>query len=805
MSDPGRTLEPMTSTVTGPRDRGPSTSGPGTTGPGARRRDAGASGDRHGEPGLLELTLAQLRVPVSHVVHLPGSPGRTAPWPRWLDPRVRAALHEQGIEHLWAHQVATAEALHAGHDTVVATGTASGKTIGYWLPALTAALTARGTTLYCTPTKALAADQAARLSALALPGVAPSTYDGDTDPQVRAWVRRTSRFVLTNPDMLHRGILGRLPAWRPFLSRLRYVVLDEGHMYRGLFGSHLAAIIARLRRACRQVGADPVFLVSSATLGDPVGTASALLGTAADSVVAVTDDESARSARTVVLIDPAAGDDPQAVSSAFAETARVLAGWTAAGVRSVGFLRSRAGVEAMAQRIVDLGAEPDAVTAYRGGLLADERRGIERRLRSGELHCVAATNALELGVDITGLDAVAVCGWPGTRLSFHQQLGRAGRRGQPAIAVLAAQTDPLDRFYVQHPHRIFDAPIETTVLDPANPFVVIGHLAAAIAELPMTDEDAGALYGPLAAELLALLAHHGRIRRRGDRWHWVSGDSAHHLSDLRGAGGQVTIVEAGTGRVIGTVAGGSAAAQLHPGAVYTHLGGTYLVSDLDLDAGVAQATAARPGYTTTAQSTSDLRVDDELDRRPLGAGTLHYGTVTVTGQVVGFLRRDAVTGAVLGSEPLLLPEHRLRTKAVWWRLPDPAVAALGVPDATLAGGAHAAEHAAIGLLPALATCDRWDVGGLSTERHPDTGELTVFVYDGHPGGAGFARRGFDAAEQWLAATRDVVASCDCGTGCPGCVQSPKCGNGNEPLDRAAAVTLLTALVGAARPIVSPSR
>ena len=742
---------------------------------------------------LVERTLAALSTQPVAVVDLPERSGITADWPAWVDPAVRDALAADGVQQLWRHQAQAAQAAWDGRHVVLSTGTASGKSVAYWLPALTAAV-AGGNTLYCTPTKALAADQQARLDAFGLPGINAACYDGDTDAEVRPWIRRNSRFILTNPDMLHRSILPRHPQWRPFLARLRFVVLDEGHLYRGVFGANVSAVITRLRRICAAAGSDPVFVVCSATLGNPADAAAALAGVDPTDVTAVTQDSSASAGRTVILHDSSrvsdAADEPV---SAFADTARALTAWVRDEVRSVGFIRSRAGVEAMAQSVRAGTGGGDRVTAYRGGLLPEERRDIERRLRSGELLCVASTNALELGVDIAGLDAVAMCGWPGTRLSFLQQLGRAGRRREPAVALLAAQEDPLDRYYVSHPERIFDAPLEASVFDRDNPFVLLGHVACAVAEQPMTTESARGSFGAAADGLLQVLAARGLVRLRGDTWFWVARQPAHSFADLRACGTPVTIVESDTGRVMGTMDGSSAPAQLHPGAVYVHLGVTHLIESLDLDAGIAVARRERPGYTTVAQSVSDLRIRSTRQERPLPGGTLHVGEVEVTGRVAGFLKRAVGTGRVIGSEPLAMPPSHLRTTAVWWRMPDPGAA--GVSTDQVPGAAHAAEHASIGVLPAIATCDRWDIGGLSTDRHPDTGELTVFVYDGYPGGAGFARRGYDAVTEWLSATLQVISSCDCATGCPGCVQSPKCGNGNDPLDKRAGAALLRHLLG----------
>jgi DEAD/DEAH box helicase domain-containing protein len=735
---------------------------------------------------LARLTIAAVSGPTG-VVELPARPGVAAPWPSWADSELVARLTATGVGSPWRHQADAAEAAHAGRHVVIATGTASGKSLGYWLPAVSALAGGSATALYLTPTKALAQDQLSRLRGLGLATLAADCYDGDTPREVRAWIRRNSNFVLSNPDMLHRSVLPAHDRWTPFLRRLRYVILDEGHTYRGVFGAHMAAIVRRLRRLAVDAGADPTFIITSATLAVPEVSAGRLIG---DTVQAVTRDASPRGPTTIVVHE----GEPDS-GGAFAAVADVLAAWTSAGARSLGFIRSRSGAESLAAAVAGrLGGGGDWVAPYRGGLLPEERRGIEQRLRDGPLRCVATTNALELGVDIAGLDAVAVCGFPGTRASFLQQIGRAGRGQEPAVAFLAAQPDPLDRFYVRNPQRILGDGVEASVFDPANPYVLLPHLAAAICERPMGSAEAESAFGPDAGQALAVLQRRGVIRLRGSRWFWVARGRAADLTDLRGAGATVTIVESGTARILGTVDGPAAHTSVHPGAVYVHLGVVHLVESLDLDSGVALVRRCDPGYTTVAQSVSDLRVLTRTHERPCGAGRINFGDVEVGRQVVGYLRRRAGSGEVIAALPLELPRQQLRTRGVWWELPDPERAGIA-PDA-VPGAAHAAEHAAIGVLPTLATCDRWDIGGLSTQLHPDTGTATVFVYDGHPGGAGFARRGFDEAQHWLAATREAVAGCDCTDGCPGCVQSPKCGNGNEPLDKQGAVAWLSALLDA---------
>ncbi len=745
--------------------------------------------------------------------------GRTAPWPEWVDPRLVERLVAAGVAEPWEHQVAAAELARAGEHVVVSTGTASGKSLAYLLPALTEV--AQGATaLYLSPTKALAADQLAAVEALAVPGVRAATYDGDTPGDQRRWVREHAGYVLTNPDMLHRSVLPQHARWARFWRRLRYVVVDECHQYRGLFGSHVAGVLRRVRRVAAKHGASPVLVLASATAADPAATAAALTGVPEGGVRAVTDDASPRGTTRFWLWEPpllpgTAGSAGSAGSAGaggedgsggrrpvVAETADLLTDLVVEGVRTLAFVRSRRGAEAVALRTREALTEvapalAGRVAAYRSGYLPEERRALERALRSGELLGVASTNALELGVDVSGLDAVVIAGWPGTRASLWQQAGRAGRGGTDALAVLVADDDPLDTYLVHHPQALFGAPLEKTVLDPDNPHVLGPHLCAAAAEVPLTEADLP-LFGPSAEPVLRHLVAGGLLRRRPAGWFWTSRTRASDLADLRGTGGEpVRLVEASTGRVLGTVDAASAHAVAHPGAVYLHQGAGHVVDALDEEGRVALLRREDVDHTTSVRSVSDVRVLEERAVRAWGPVRLSSGTVEVTSRVTSFLRRQASTGRVLGEEPLDLPERTLRTSAVWWTLPPELLAAHGIGPGDVPGAAHAAEHAAIGLLPLVATCDRWDLGGVSTDLHPDTGLATVFVHDAAPGGAGFADRGFAAAATWLGATADLVADCECASGCPSCVQSPKCGNGNEPLDKAGALRLLRATLAGA--------
>ena len=582
------------------------------------------------------------------------------------------------------------------------------------------------------------------------------------------------------------------------------MVVDECHYYRGVFGSHVAAVLRRLRRVAARYGAFPTFVLCSATVSSPATHAGRLTGL---EVQAVTADGSPRGRTDVVLWEPPllpGGGEHGAPTrrSANAETADLLADLVSGGVRTLAFVRSRRGVETVATTARRLLAEvspalPHRVAGYRGGYLPEERRTLERRLRDGDLLGVAATNALELGVDIAGLDAVLLAGWPGRRASMDQQVGRAGRAGQDALAVLVAADDPLDTYLVNHPEAVFGAPVEQTVLDQDNPYVLAPHLAAAAAELPLTDADLP-LFGPTSEQLLGVLVERGVLRRRPSGWFWPHRERASDQVDLRGTGGAAyRVVEAATGRVLGTVDAGSAHSTVHQGAVYLHQGDSFVVASLDLEDRLALVERAAPDWTTHARAVTDVRLLSTLRHQAWGPFDVSFGAVEVTTQVVSFLRRRLFTGEVLGEEPLDLPARTLTTRGTWWTTNSGVLAAAGVAAADLPGALHAAEHASIGLLPLVATCDRWDVGGVSTALHPDTGQPTVVVHDGHPGGAGFVERGYAVAEMWWQATLDAVSSCGCVTGCPSCVQSPKCGNGNEPLDKAGAVRVLQTLLAAA--------
>ncbi|MEZ2189717.1 DEAD/DEAH box helicase [Corynebacterium sp. CCM 9204] len=774
------------------------------------------------------------RLPESHCtfsITTPPRPARHGHWPEWVHPPLQRHLsEEEDIQRLFIHQEQCARLAWEGRHVVVSTGTSSGKSLGYLLPILsTLATDTVACALYLTPTKALGSDQLATASRLSrnvdgLGGIHPAPYDGDTPHEVRHHIRDTSRMIFTNPDMCHTSILANHARWARVLRHLAFVVIDECHTYRGIFGANVALVLRRLRRICSRYGSSPVFILTSATIADPGGHASRLVGLPMETV---TDDGAPTGSRTVLLWEPgfiAPPDDtptPPSRRAASAEAALIMASSVSEGARTLTFVHSRRGAEAVALRCADelskMGRRDlaERIAAYRAGYLAADRRRLERQLDDGTLLGVASTNALELGIDVGGLDAVITAGFPGTVASFRQQAGRAGRRGQESIVVFIARDDPMDTYLVHHPEALLGSPIEQSVFDPSNPYVLRGHLYCAAVEFPLTEADLK-LFEPHSGgspssirDTIDTLTTEGFLRKRPRGWFAVDRltddeigvpqpHTAHASVSLRGgANGEITIVDSEDGRLLGTVDATRAVSQVHPGAVYLHQGESFVVDDLLLDDHLALAHTEIPDYTTFARSTTDIRItgdptEGEL-HNPFPGLWVANVDVEVTEQVTGYVMR-LMDGTVLDQVPLDYPAQQLKTRAVAYTIDPATLAAMGLTPADLPGTLHAAEHAAIGMLPLIATCDRWDIGGVSTALHPDTGLPTVFVYDGHPGGAGFADCGFTRFREWITATFEAVRACPCEDGCPSCVQSPKCGNGNSPLDKQGALKLLGAMV-----------
>ena len=845
---------------------------------------------------------------VGHVT-LPGRPERIADWPQWVCPALMDAWARRGVERPWFHQREAMDALREGRDVVLATGTGSGKSLAAWTPILSdlveaedssriSAIHRRPSALYLAPTKALAADQLASLMSLLGQDVTPedaqgdgdpeggpglvderlrrvraTTVDGDTPREAKEWARAGADLILSNPDFLHYVMLPSHQRWSRFLASLRLIVIDEAHHWRGVTGSHIALVVRRLLRVAHHLGADPRVVMLSATVRDAASVGRALTGRDA---VAITEDGSPAGAHELVLWQGAIMADESEVDissflaaldappgtatlkvpivrrSAGVEAANLAAAFVEEGARLLAFVRSRAGAEAVAAQVRDRlssrgSANAGRVGAYRGGYLPEERRALEEALRTGAVRALATTSALEMGLDLSGLDATITVGWPGTRASLRQQIGRAGRAGAPGTSVLIASDNPLDAYLVRHPEHILGE-VEASVIDPSNPWVLAPHIAAAAAEIPITPSDITYFGAELSGVALRLVAD-GYLKRRpaGYFWDATRPERPSDLTDLRGAAGDVQIVDAATGTIIGTIDQASADAHVFPGAIYIHQGRTFHVLALsplttptapaaqgwprtllpDAGGGSQGADHLGGGRREGAQASSIIippaRADDarvalvEEVRTPLrtrsathtsvevcaieqtymcedGTVTWYHGPTNVSTRVTDYdlLRLPGLE--FIRNIELFLPTHTLPTKSTWFTLTPAALAAMGINAADLAGTLHATEHAMIGILPLVATCDRWDLGGLSTELHDDTGAPTVFIHDAFRGGAGHVLAGFNSARSWVAATLEAVSSCDCESGCPRCVQSPKCGNGNEPLSKQGAITLLAYLL-----------
>jgi DEAD/DEAH box helicase domain-containing protein len=763
-----------------------------------------------------------------HLERLSARSARTRLLSRQLHPELLSRLPflDGG---LWSHQASAIDHVLAGESIVVATGTASGKSLCYQVPLATAALESGGkaTSLLLFPTKALAQDQLRSLGTLSIRGLVPVTYDGDTPADSRQWARKHASCVLTNPEMLHMGILPFHGRWANFLKRLQYVVIDELHIYRGVFGTHLAQILRRLRRMCTYYGGNPTFVFASATIGEPQRLATELCGLP---VSLIDNDGSPHGERLIGVWNPPVSADGIPVSGNNA-TSTLLAALVADGHRTIAFTRSRRGAEIVAARAQRLVPDELASTIkpYRGGYLPAERRALEASLFDGSLRGVAATTALELGVDIGGLDACVCNGFPGTISSFRQQIGRAGRSAQRSLSILVAGDDALDQWYAANPSELFSRKPEPVVVNVANPFVLYPHIACAAHELPLIAADAevwaglgtsepqlisdtepeSAVAEPSVLELLdrlgtadvaeafddgiVQLVQRNQLSLVNGRAVWAGRGSPSQRVSLRSGGGsEFRIVDRGA-RLVGTVDGSRAFSTLHTGALYVHQGQQYRVEKLDLADHAAWVHPETVDEYTQARSTTDFRFVGVHTSMKVGRLTLSLGSLEVDEQVVGYERKKITTGTVLSREPLDLPASTLTTRGFWYEFGDDVIADAGLGDAqapAIPGTLHAVEHTMIGMLPLFTICDRWDVGGVSTAAHQQTGKATILIYDGYPGGAGIAELGYTAGQRHLLATLHALEHCRCSHGCPSCVQSPKCGNGNEPLDKAGAIELL---------------
>lgn len=753
------------------------------------------------------------------IEHRGGWAGRLVDPPASLCPVVRESLTAAGVQQLFSHQHAAFEILAERQENViVATGTASGKSLCFTLPTLHAvASDPQARALYLYPTKALAQDQARKLMELRVPGATPAIYDGDTPAQQRREIRRRASILLSNPDMLHVGILPAHERWSEFLHHLRYVVLDEAHVYRGVFGSHVAQVLRRLRRLCAAYGSSPQFALASATIANPQQLAERLVGLRFRTI---TDDGAPHAERTVVLWNPPLEDpDLGTRHSSLAEASNILAEVILAGARAIGFAPTRKSAELIytyvRRHLLDRAPEwadseslANRVLPYRAGYTPQQRRDIERRLFHHDLAAVVATSALELGIDVGSLDLSLVTGFPGTVTSLLQRWGRAGRTGH-GWAVLVAGQDALDQFFMREPDRLLSRPVEQAIVDLENPHILDSHLLAAAYERPLTTSDE-AYFGEAGMRRAERLEQAGRLLRRPAGLAWTEPHSPAANVGLRTASSrQFLIVERATGTLLGSVERERVFRAAHPGAVYLHLGESYLVRQVDLDEHAILVEPFGDSYYTQPKVDKNVLVRGQAMTRPLASNALlSFGEIEVTEQVIAYQKRKLTDNRVLDTVSLDLPEQVFTTEALWLTISSSLAERLSLrsrldthaeaapdPSRRLAGSLHAAEHGLIAILPLYAMCDRWDIGGFSSAWHWQTDQATIFIYDGYPGGIGLTRRGYEAFESMATDAASLVAECPCEHGCPSCVQSPKCGNLNDPLDKDGALRLLHAVLG----------
>jgi DEAD/DEAH box helicase domain-containing protein len=720
-----------------------------------------------------------------------------------LPPLLADSLARQGIERFFIHQARAINAARAGQNVIVATGTSSGKTLCYNVPVLEAALSdplARA--FYLFPTKALAQDQLRTLedltTASGLNHVRFGTYDGDTPQAARGRLRRESAILLTNPDMLHVGILPNHANWGSFFRHLRYVILDEAHVYRGVFGSHVAALLRRLVRVCALYGSTPQFILCSATIANPGEHAQRLTGSAH---MVVDQDGAPHGQRHFVLWNPPLKDRASGARvSVNGQATQVFAEMVRQGLRNITFVRARKVAELILlyARAALRRDRPDLlkrISSYRSGYLPQERREIERGLFEGELLGVTATNALELGIDVGDLDATLLVGYPGTIASTWQQAGRAGRGRREALSILIGQDGPLDQYFMRHPEELFGRPHEHALIDPGNPYILEDHLMCAAFEHPLSAQD-HTLFGPGSRAVTAAMEERGLLAQRDRRWYYPAQDYPAQRIGLRSSGGESywLIDDSAGNRLVEEIDAATVFLRAYPGAIYLHRAQSYLITGIDLAAHRIHAHPTDASYYTQPIEMNDVRIVRSTQAERLPSTVVYYGQVRVTQQVIGLRRKQQFTDAALGEEGLDLPATEFETQAVWFEVPPDIQQAVTRHGLDLAGGLHAVEHASIAILPLLTMCDRNDIGGLSTPQHPDTGSAQIFVYDGHPGGVGLTRKGFELIETWWRHTLELVRECPCEAGCPSCIYAYNCGNNNSPLDKRAAVLILNRLL-----------
>jgi len=745
---------------------------------------------------------------IVHVEHMSRRRATHGELERPLVAALQDSLSEHGLLPLYTHQAEAVNKARQGMNMVVSTASASGKSLCYNTAVMESLLTEHSSrALYLFPTKALAQDQLRALQELFCPGLIKwdevATFDGDTPQSARADIRKRARIILTNPDMLHVGILPNHQAWSRFLRHLRYVVIDEAHSYRGIFGSHVTGVMRRLRRLCELYGSQPQFICCSATIANPGEHAEQLAGLP---FTVVDNDGSPHGGKEFIFWNPPIIDEVRSVRrSANSEATGLFSELVSGDIRTLTFARSRRLTELIynysRRKLAETApALVNRIRPYRAGYLPADRRQIEQELFSGRLLGVVATNALELGIDVGDLEATILTGYPGSIASTWQQAGRSGRGKDDSLSILIGLDNPLDQYFMRHPDFFFGKSVENALVNPDNPYILRAHLLCAAWESPLTRADEK-IFGPAFNQVRADLVEQGLLRERRHRWYLSPSIfyPAQGVNIRSGSAADFALIDTSTGVLLETVDADMAFFQVHPGAIYLHQGDSYLVTELDLLGHIAYIEPTMANYYTQTKELTDLSIIKVNQTKSCGTAQVFLGEVEVTTTVVGFKKKAQYTEEIIGEEPLDLPPQHFSTLALWFDLPVKTMIQVDESGLDLAGGLHAAEHAAIGILPLFALCDRNDIGGVSTPLHPDTGRAQIFIYDAHPGGVGIAEKGFELIEKLWEATLRTIAECPCEEGCPSCIQSPKCGNNNKPLDKRAAQMLLEGLLSKTRP------
>ncbi len=704
-------------------------------------------------------------------------------------------LCHANIQRLFVHQARAVDFVRTGEHVVVATPTASGKTLIYNLMVMERFLVRPDSkALFMFPLKALAQDQLLNLNKFtaSLEGKRPTAaiYDGDTSAWHRKRIReRPPNVIMTNPEMLHLSFLPHHTRWSSFFSGLETVVVDEVHTYRGLLGSHMSQVFRRLRRVCRHYHSTPAFIFNSATVANPNQLAEQLTDL---EVRTVRNNGSPKGKRHILFIDPI--DSP-------AQTAiLLLKAALQRNLRTIVYTQSRKMTELIAIWVgTQAGEYADRISAYRAGFLPEERREIESKLSRGELLAVISTSALELGIDIGDLDLCLLVGYPGTIVSTWQREGRVGRNGQESAMILIAGEDALDQYFMRNPEDFIQRSPESAVVNPYNPNILARHVVCAASELPLSKGEPYMQRREVAATV-ATLETDGELLRSGEGDQWFSSRKApHRLVHLRGAGNQFAIMGSSDGETKGEIDGLRVFKETHPGAVYLHRGDTYLVDTLDMETNTVSVTRSKVDYYTRARSNKHTEILTVYDEKQLAGTRVYTGKLKVTEQVTGFERWRIRGKKCINRVPLDLPEQTFETDGIWFEIPSNVQTKAESRYLHFMGGIHAMEHAAIGMFPLIVMTDRNDLGGISIPYHPQIGSAAVFVYDGIPGGAGLCRQAFYRAEELLDITLNAIRTCPCESGCPSCVHSPKCGSGNRPIDKAAAIFVLSELLQKTQP------